>query len=395
MRELLIVGIDPGTTIGYAVLDTNGNVLKIKSSKQLELNSLIEEIVMHGSVLAVGTDKAKTPGLVEKAAARTGARVMLPREDLLVSEKDEITRGRGTANSHEKDALAAAIFAYRELEPLLQRIRKTLENEGKAGLFMEVTEAVVTTGRNIKDTLREIESEKTKEAAVTAATEKADMPKIRSQQEILLERAERENSILKAYSNKLLARIKHLNREARRQQGQKSAAMPNEREISKMEKDKSQLIGRMQAIINEKEGQILLLQKELESVGKLASSGNVVIKKLKNLGQGEIEMKNKTTPIAEGDTLLVENTEIFSEKSLELLQQRGVTILSRKKPSTNVERLLLNAGVTVIPAEGIIMESQNFAAASSKKLEELKKRHAGSNALGIIESYKEERRNRV
>jgi len=38
------------------------------------------------------------------------------------------------------------------------------------------------------------------------------------------------------------------------------------------------------------------------------------------------------------------------------------------------------------------MESENFAAAGRKNLEEIKKRHAGANALRIIESYKEERK---
>ena len=35
---------------------------------------------------------------------------------------------------------------------------------------------------------------------------------------------------------------------------------------------------------------------------------------------------------------------------------------------------------------------ENFAAAGRKNLEEIKKRHAGANALRIIESYKEERK---
>ena len=389
MRELLIAGIDPGTTVGYAIIDTNGNVLKLRSSKQLELNSLIEEIVMHGSVLAIGTDKGKVPGLIEKAAARTGARVILPKEDLQVSEKDEITHGWKTANSHEKDALAAALFAHKELEPLLQRIRKTLESEGRTDLFMKVTESVVMTGRNIKDTLREIGNEGTKEGEA-GATETKEAPKARPQREMLLKRAERENNILRAYSNKLLAKVSQLNKEIRKKQGRANPATPEK--IEEMEKNKGRLIGKMQAIINEKERQMQRLRNELELVGRIASSGNAVIKKLKSLGHDEIELKNRSTPIEEGDTLLVENPETFSEKSLGFLKEKGVTILARKKPSQAVEKLLTNAGITVIQAEGIIMESENFAAAGRKNLEEIKKRHAGANALRIIESYKEERK---
>lgn len=160
MRELLIVGVDPGTTVGYAVLDTRGNVLGTRSSKQLELNSIVEEVVGFGSVLAIGTDKRKCPSLVEKAAAKTGARIIAPKEDLFVAEKEMLTKNytAGKAgNEHEKDALAAAIYAYKELEPLLQRIRKVLEDSGKQHMFGEVAEIVVTEGINIKAALRKAE----------------------------------------------------------------------------------------------------------------------------------------------------------------------------------------------------------------------------------------------
>lgn len=163
MRELLIVGVDPGTTVGYAVLDTRGNVLGTRSSKQLELNSMVEEVVGFGSVLAIGTDKRKCPGLVEKAAAKTGARIIAPKEDLFVAEKEMLTKNYtagkvGKAgNEHEKDALAAAIYAYKELEPLLQRIRKVLKDDGKQHMFCEVAEIVVTEGINIKAALRKAE----------------------------------------------------------------------------------------------------------------------------------------------------------------------------------------------------------------------------------------------
>ena len=157
MRELLIVGVDPGTTLGYAVLDTNGNVLRTRSSKLLELNSMLEEVVRLGSILVIGTDKKKCPGLIEKAAAATGAKVITPKEDLTTAEKDTITRGARAANNHEKDALAAALYAHKEIGPLLERIRKALEKEGKRQFFRQVAETVLATGINIKDALREAE----------------------------------------------------------------------------------------------------------------------------------------------------------------------------------------------------------------------------------------------
>ena len=45
MKPLLIVGIDPGVTVGYALLDINGNVIKLYSSKELDLDKLISKII--------------------------------------------------------------------------------------------------------------------------------------------------------------------------------------------------------------------------------------------------------------------------------------------------------------------------------------------------------------
>ena len=35
-QELLIVGVDPGTTVGYAAIDFEGNVIKTHSEKNLD-----------------------------------------------------------------------------------------------------------------------------------------------------------------------------------------------------------------------------------------------------------------------------------------------------------------------------------------------------------------------
>ncbi len=246
MRQLLIVGLDPGTTAGYAVLDTAGRLLKTRSSKQLDLNKIIEELVELGSILAIGTDKGKTPGMIEKAAAATGAKVITPEEDLQVAEKEGLTDNMPASNVHEKDALAAAVYAYKELVPLLQRIRKVLENEGKMQFLMEVTEKVVISGRNIKDALREAEKheEAEKPKPITIAEEK---PKIDDWTMIALKRLEKENEILRSYNKKLLDEIRLLYKKARKN------GSASQKGGSEKEKNHQILVSRMQAIITQKE----------------------------------------------------------------------------------------------------------------------------------------------
>src|SRR3989338_6732880 len=121
-RKLLIVGIDPGTTTGYAVLDIEGNLICLKSSKQLDLNQLISQTISIGKVVLVGTDKAKAPNLVETFATKLGAKVIIPQEDLKVDEKRKSINKFSFDDEHQGDALASALFAYREMKSLLDKI---------------------------------------------------------------------------------------------------------------------------------------------------------------------------------------------------------------------------------------------------------------------------------
>jgi len=55
--KLLVIGLDPGTTVGYAVMDIEGNLVCIGSSKNTGMSMIIDKIIPLGSVLLVGTDK--------------------------------------------------------------------------------------------------------------------------------------------------------------------------------------------------------------------------------------------------------------------------------------------------------------------------------------------------
>ncbi|MBI2107687.1 DUF460 domain-containing protein, partial [Candidatus Woesearchaeota archaeon] len=121
-RKRLIVGIDPGTTTGYAILDTSGNLLHADSSKNLGLSELISVAIRFGKVIVVGTDKRKTPDLVYKFAAKLGARIIHPKEDMGLWEKKDMTRGFAARNEHENDALASAFLAYREIRRIASKI---------------------------------------------------------------------------------------------------------------------------------------------------------------------------------------------------------------------------------------------------------------------------------
>lgn len=130
--EHLIVGVDPGTTVGLAFLDVNGKVIKVKSARNLSINDVITEIAAVGKAAVVASDKAIVPPMVNKLTGILGARLFTPDEDLLVERKRELADKARTKNDHERDALAAAVYAYYKFQNKIRRIEKQVEEEVQA-----------------------------------------------------------------------------------------------------------------------------------------------------------------------------------------------------------------------------------------------------------------------
>ncbi len=121
----VLVGVDPGSTSAVAVLDFDGKFAHIKSSKNFPPRKIISEVIEHGKPVIVTSDKAKTPSKVDKIANSLGAEKFEPEEDLSQERKRELGEGE---NSHEKDASAAAKYAYKQLKPKIRKIEE-LEEE--------------------------------------------------------------------------------------------------------------------------------------------------------------------------------------------------------------------------------------------------------------------------
>jgi len=75
-NNLLIVGIDPGTTTAFSILNVDGNLLKTASYKNLGLSALISMVMPLGDIILVGTDKKNCPKFIENFAVKIGARIV-------------------------------------------------------------------------------------------------------------------------------------------------------------------------------------------------------------------------------------------------------------------------------------------------------------------------------
>jgi predicted RNase H-like nuclease (RuvC/YqgF family) len=122
--QYLIVGIDPGTTTAVAALDLDGNLLHLQSSRQTSMSDVIESLYKVGKPLVIASDVHDMPFSVEKIRRAFNAVPYSPRQDITVETKHQLTEQYEYMNDHERDALAAALDAYRQYRNKFQNVAK-------------------------------------------------------------------------------------------------------------------------------------------------------------------------------------------------------------------------------------------------------------------------------
>ena len=160
----LIVGIDPGTTTAAAALDLDGNLLHLVSSRQMNMADVIESLYKVGKPLVIATDVQEMPYSVEKIRRAFSAIAFVPKQDVSVETKVEMTAPFEYANDHERDALSAALDAYRHYRHKFQNLIKRIP----PGHDLDEVRARVIRGQSLDSVLgemkvpvREPEAEKT------------------------------------------------------------------------------------------------------------------------------------------------------------------------------------------------------------------------------------------
>jgi len=122
----LIVGIDPGTTTAVAALDLDGNLLHLASSRQMNMGDVVESLYRVGKPLIIASDVQEMPYSVEKIRRAFSAVAYTPKQDVSVETKVELTAAFPYGNDHERDALSAALDAYRQYRHKFQNLLKRI-----------------------------------------------------------------------------------------------------------------------------------------------------------------------------------------------------------------------------------------------------------------------------
>jgi predicted RNase H-like nuclease (RuvC/YqgF family) len=211
----LIIGVDIGTTTALAIYDLSRNLIYNGSKRNISIGSLINDISSYGKPLIIATDKKRIPQPVSKIAASFNCKVFNPDHDLTVEEKDEIVR-IPIKDVHEKDALAAATFAYKFFAPQFNNIDRNLETLGLSHYKDKVKEMIINKeAKNIAEAIEKIKpkEEKIEKAPIVTKEIYLNWRERAKELEQKLKEEERRNDILKSYSKKLEDKLRELEKQ--------------------------------------------------------------------------------------------------------------------------------------------------------------------------------------
>jgi len=150
----IIVGIDPGTTAGIAALNLDGDLIHLSSSRILNPAEIISVISGIGKPVLIATDKADMPSGVEKIRRAFSAAAWTPSKDVLIKDKYELVEGYLFSNDHERDALSAAVCAYRSYANKFDSVRKRMP----PGTDFDVVRAGIIRGLSLEQIIAGIEN---------------------------------------------------------------------------------------------------------------------------------------------------------------------------------------------------------------------------------------------
>jgi predicted RNase H-like nuclease (RuvC/YqgF family) len=365
-KQWVIVGLDPGTTIGYAILDLEGKLLKVDSSKEFNLSKVIEKVIEFGKVIAVGTDKQRVPSLVSDFAAKTGAKIISPDEDLSVKIKNDLTQELDFKGDHQQDAIASAILAYKNMIPTINKIIDILKKNKKEHLKNKVIGLVIKNeGISIRSAIEIIEKPTETNKIIKKVIEEkelkdSDFFKLNEKIKFL----EDENRLLKLQTEKLKQDINRNSKPAIRE-----VTIIKDDKLKGLIKQKDSQLTFLYDNLGKKNNAIKLLNEEIKRITGfiLKINQNVLVKKIDNLGSAEFEKKKTELSIQKDDILLVNNPNIISENVYQAIKNKINIIIFREAPSKKIRE---EFNFVYIDSKKLrIEEDKNFAVISKDDFE--------------------------
>ena len=153
MHRFIIAGIDPGATVGIALLDLSGKKIATFSSSGGGISEAVKFIEQHGTPSIIACDVNPAPEMALRLASYFSCRIYSPAKEIREEEKRKAAAGADVRNNHERDAYTAALYAYRQNANNLRQIDAL---EGLAAQDREKIKHLLLKGYKIRDAFLEL-----------------------------------------------------------------------------------------------------------------------------------------------------------------------------------------------------------------------------------------------
>jgi hypothetical protein len=408
----LIVGIDPGTTCGLAVLTLEGTPIYLQSQKGMSRGDIIRTLLDLGDPTLIAADVAPPPEFVEKLAKEFEATVYRPETLLTVMEKQELAReylkrfDMVVNDSHSRDALVAAIKAFNHYKPKFESVESELETRNLDLSSGEVKALVVkgySVQRAIESFLPQMRGKETAPPAEEEALTEDDL-KVQGLRETIafykerLEATTKANERLTAQAKLLEAKLFGLREALKAEREREMREIRRERDLEVLQRE-VEVLRRELAAAREQVGE---LQSKLavDKIEEGAGDYMLLLKPIETFTKTGLEKAFDLYDVRSGDSVLLLDSSGGGTSTAEELVKRGVrVVVSQANIAHQAQETLERSGIPVIWVDEINIEWSRGLPYIRKddllkvmdSMEKRKKVEVEKTLKEILEEYKRER----
>ena len=378
-RDHVVVGIDPGTTTAVALTDLDGALLDVWSSRTADTATVIEWIIEHGRPVVVAADVEPMPETVEKIRRSFDAAGWIPDRDLSVDRKLHRTRHESYDNDHERDAMAAALFAFDGHEDQFERIGAKVPPQFDRG---EVIARVVSGEESVEAVLDDMADDDGDDEASSThdprelTDEEKEIKRLKGRVERLEAHVEELNETVSEKDNRIAeleSELSEARREERREARKRREVTRLERETDRLERE----LEDAEAANDRLEGKL----ERLKQLWKLdhsdfadvaeKKSGLVPVKPIEQFTKGAIARADEAYGIAPDDIVYLRDASGAGRGTAErLVEYEPRVVLRDGGLSEQADEILFEHDVPVGPAEDVtIQEVDELAVARESEVE--------------------------
>jgi predicted RNase H-like nuclease (RuvC/YqgF family) len=399
----LIMGIDPGMTVGVALIDLEGRPVFAKSWRTIDRYEIISAISSYGKVVVIATDVSNPPELVKKIGSLLGAIVYAPERDITVDEKNKIiselreTYDFTIEDSHVRDALVAALKAYRHYLNTILEVKSKLRNIEGVDTYSVISEVIK--GRSLSEVIEQIYRSRVQERPKPIEVKHETPVQLeRISNTSLKERVKSLEAMILKLSNDLKEKemmIKDLETEVRLLKSRRNYNEDYERKISTLEVNVANLARRLEearAVIEALEKERMWLR---DLVVKVSEGSYILLPKAIDLNK-VVEDNSLKEKVSKHRGVFTSELGIVESKTVEFLKSiKGYVVTSKNQAvDSRVLRIpVIKAGVVGELEDYVVLKSdvEKIAGEIWQELEYIEALEARERIRKLIEEYQKSR----